>query len=224
MAFEAIPQPVTYAERLALADRTREDFDLDCTIVVDAMDDRSRARFGDQPNSAILVGPDGVVRLKQPWADPDELEAALPGLLAKLDGQLRRAAAEPSATKTERVALSRRFGKPDDWATLRDELRREGEVTSVRGALELLLDLDLWRARGIDATELLRLMKRARASFDKEPAAEAAFLGSVALELPADKREAVLARLIELAQEGGRSRSWVEGLRKAGSGTPGGPR
>jgi hypothetical protein len=82
MAFKEIGQPRTYEERWAIASRTREELTLKSPILVDEMDDRSRALFGDLPSPAIVIGPDGVIRCKLPWAEPDVLEGRLEELLA----------------------------------------------------------------------------------------------------------------------------------------------
>lgn len=219
MAFEAIPQPTCYAERLALADRTKEDFDLACDVVVDAMDDRSRALFGDQPNSLILVGPDGVVRMKQPWADPDELEAVLPKLLPQLQERLATDARSSEATPHQLVALARATHLAADRARARVSLEADARNDPIAAELALLLDIDALGAGDAKAPRPLALAARAREVFRGRPDAEAALLGTLVPHATEATRAALLDRIIDLAPEGHRARSWAEmhrGPAKAG--------
>lgn len=209
MAFEAIPQPTCYAERLALADRTQEDFGLACDVVVDAMDDRSRALFGDQPNSLILVGPDGVVRMKQPWADPDELEAVLPELLPALTQRLARDARGPGATPHQRVALARATHLAADRARARVSLETDARDDPMAAELALLLDIDALETGDTEAPEPLVLAARAREVFRGRPAAESALLAALVPHGTEGARAALLDRIAELAADESRTPDWA---------------
>ena len=85
MAFEEIAQPTSYDERIELARRTCDELELSTTMLIDTLDDQSRAFFGDLPSPAIVIGPDGVVHTKLPWAEPDVLGPRLDELIAGLD-------------------------------------------------------------------------------------------------------------------------------------------
>lgn len=85
MAFDDVPQPETYAERVALARATLAEYGLeDLDVWVDDLGDASRAAFGDLPNSAIVIDPLGVIRLKLSWMDPAVLAVTLPEIQASL--------------------------------------------------------------------------------------------------------------------------------------------
>jgi hypothetical protein len=50
MAFREVAQPATFEERRALAVRARDELQIPMTLLVDGMDDASRALFGDLPS------------------------------------------------------------------------------------------------------------------------------------------------------------------------------
>lgn len=77
LGFRDVVQPRTMEERRALARRTREATGLRVPFLIDGLDDASRALFGDLPNAAILVGHDGRIEDKLPWAEPKLLARAL---------------------------------------------------------------------------------------------------------------------------------------------------
>ena len=77
LAFKEICQPATWKERCELAKKTRDELKLDATFLVDDMGDPSRKLFGDVPNPAIFVGPDGKIVDKLAWADASELAKRL---------------------------------------------------------------------------------------------------------------------------------------------------
>ena len=83
MAFKEIAQPKTRDERVALARRTCEELSLTGTMLIDDMDDQSRALFGDLPSPAIIIGPDGHVQVKLPWAEPAVVGPRLKKALAQ---------------------------------------------------------------------------------------------------------------------------------------------
>lgn len=209
MAFEAIPQPTNYGERLQLADRTRDDFDLRCDIVVDAMDDRSRALFGDQPNSLILIGPDGVVRLKQPWADPDELEAVLPGLLKKLAERLATDAAKQGAPWTVRVAAARASGD----RTERSRLSAELTPAPTPSRTSLLLGLDSLADNPRVGPKIESLRQDAVRAFADRPAALRAFLAKLVDLAPEEQRGPLLDQITASSPAASRTRAWVRASR-----------
>jgi hypothetical protein len=80
LAFTEVQQPATYEERRALAIRCRDELEVTCTILIDGMDDVSRALFGDLPNPAFIVDGSGRIVAKLPWADPDQIGERLKAL------------------------------------------------------------------------------------------------------------------------------------------------
>ena len=82
LSFKDISQPETIAERTKLAKRMKEEFELPMTVLVDTMEDSSRALFTDLPSPAFVIDEKGVVRGKMPWAQPDEIAALLVKLKA----------------------------------------------------------------------------------------------------------------------------------------------
>jgi hypothetical protein len=88
MAFEDVPQPTTIEERLTLARRACEEFELPQDFWIDGLDDQSRALFGDLPSPALIIGPDGKVVAKLPWAEPDMLDSKLDEQLSAVDALL----------------------------------------------------------------------------------------------------------------------------------------
>ena len=81
MAFEDIEQPTTMVARCKLASRMEDEFGVLGTLVVDTLNDDSRAFFGDLPSPAILIDPKGKIHDKIPWADPELIEGSLNKLL-----------------------------------------------------------------------------------------------------------------------------------------------
>lgn len=211
MAFETIPQPKDYAERVELAERTQRDFDLTCDLVVDAMDDRARAIFGDQPNSVVLIGPDGVVRLKQPWANPDELDMILPNLLPELNEDLQHRAKSEEATLRESVAASIAAKRENTEARFRAgaRLAKAREEDRANQLLELLSRLDEARTRKHDPQRMAALLNDAKTVFAKRPAEEAAFLADLVDLAPMTERAPILDRIGILLPEKSLGQRWV---------------
>ena len=81
MSFKDVAQPTTYDERCALAERTRTELSLAGTLIIDSMDDQSRALFGDLPTPGLIIGADGLVKVKLPWAEPAVLSTRLKKVL-----------------------------------------------------------------------------------------------------------------------------------------------
>ena len=81
LSFQAIDQPVTMDERLALAGRCRSELGLDRIIVVDKMDNAVREAYGGLPNSAYIIKPGGEIVMKEPWARADSWPVILDEIL-----------------------------------------------------------------------------------------------------------------------------------------------
>ena len=123
MAFSDIAQPTTQKERRALARRMCDEMSIPGELLVDSMDDASRALFGDLPTPAIIIDADGIVHTKLPWADPDVLGPRLEKLLS---------AERPPATttRTELIGALVAFysGDADDAAGRLTTLLDQGQV------------------------------------------------------------------------------------------------
>jgi hypothetical protein len=76
-----VGQPVTYAERLALARQTVVESGIRVPVLVDQIDNPLWCTYGPAPNNAYLIGKDGKVVFKQQWYDPEQMAAALDGHL-----------------------------------------------------------------------------------------------------------------------------------------------
>lgn len=74
-------QPTNVGERLALARTMRAGWTPGYRYFVDRMDDELYERWGTVPCMGLLIDTDGVVRAKQGWLVPTELDAALRELL-----------------------------------------------------------------------------------------------------------------------------------------------
>lgn len=80
MAFRDVPQPKTYTERVALARKTLDELNLDMDVWIDDMGDQSRFAFGDLPSWVVVVRPNGEIRRKAQWPEPEILEKILQDL------------------------------------------------------------------------------------------------------------------------------------------------
>jgi hypothetical protein len=80
--FEAIEEPTTADERLALARRFRADVPGDIPVLLDELDNRTSAAYGGMPNSMFVIAPDGTISHKFTWASTREAEQALAELFA----------------------------------------------------------------------------------------------------------------------------------------------
>ena len=78
----AITQPQTYEERLALAGKTVDEEGITIPVLVDEMDNPLWCTYGPAPNIAYLIGTDGKVVAKQGWYDPIQMELAIQTYLA----------------------------------------------------------------------------------------------------------------------------------------------
>jgi len=69
----SVNQPTTYDERVALAQRTADEFGVSLPILVDGMDNAVWEAYGKRPNSAFIIDQQGKVSAKQFWCNPREL-------------------------------------------------------------------------------------------------------------------------------------------------------
>ena len=77
LAFKKIAQPETFEQRCELARRMQEEYELPMTVLVDTMEDQSRALFSDLPSPAFVIDSEGIVQAKFPWADAQTIRPAV---------------------------------------------------------------------------------------------------------------------------------------------------
>lgn len=108
--FEAIEDPTTTADRLALARRFRDEVPGDIPVLLDELDNRTSAAYGGAPNSLFVIAPNGTISHEFMWASTREAELAL----AELFGE------EPPALEPRSI----------DWTVIETELAaaRAGKV------------------------------------------------------------------------------------------------
>ncbi|HTE54039.1 MAG TPA: deiodinase-like protein [Kofleriaceae bacterium] len=75
--FKDIDAPASYEQRVALARQLREDVPGTIPVLVDGIDDAVATGYGGLPNMAYLVGADGRVAFKIPWAAVADIEREL---------------------------------------------------------------------------------------------------------------------------------------------------
>jgi hypothetical protein len=73
----AIEQPQTYRERVALAAKTIAEAGITMLVLVDEIDDPVWCTYGRRPNNAYFIGTDGRIVLKQDWNSVAEVEDAI---------------------------------------------------------------------------------------------------------------------------------------------------
>lgn len=70
-------QPRTYGERVHLAEQWRDKYQVDASVLVDGPDNYYWSTFGQAPNMAYVIEPNGTVFYKQAWFRAGELSAEL---------------------------------------------------------------------------------------------------------------------------------------------------
>jgi hypothetical protein len=78
-------QPFTTAERLAQAQKAKQQFGTSIPWIVDAIDNRFKHAMGDRPNSQFIIDPDGVIVRKRAWSQPDEVRRDLEELVGPVE-------------------------------------------------------------------------------------------------------------------------------------------
>ena len=77
MAFKAIAQPETFEARVELAKKMKDEYEMPMTVLVDTMEDQSRALFSDLPSPVFIIDAKGVIRNKFPWPESEQIESAV---------------------------------------------------------------------------------------------------------------------------------------------------
>jgi len=107
MAFKDIAQPETFEQRCTLAKRMKDEYELPMTVLVDSMEDQSRALFSDLPSPAFIIDAQGTIREKFPWADAETIGPAVKRLY---DGPLPSEPAASNAALPGEQTLPIEFG------------------------------------------------------------------------------------------------------------------
>jgi hypothetical protein len=200
MAFADIPQPKNVDERLALARRACEEFELPQDFWIDGLDDQSRALFGDLPSPALILGPDGTVAAKLPWSEPDILRSRLEAHLAAVAAAFQDADAPPQLSE----ALWRaRRGEPDQLlASKRPDTSEDTAVWALARAQHAAQET---------LPETVATLEKACATHSERLAAALADVATGPLGAdPCETSHALLRRIVELAgDERPRQAAWA---------------
>lgn len=181
MAFAAVEQPGTFEARHALALRIRAELEVPLPILIDGMDDASRALFGDLPSPAFVIGRDGSIVDKLPWADPEAIGKSLAQAAAGSD-----LAMEPAGpwTLDQRDVMARRLVWMGKHAQARAWLDTASEpAPSVPPTFVACARAAITRAHatgGADEAVLLAAQAAVAQAWPKDPARRVAALTELA--------------------------------------------
>ena len=81
MRWQNIDQPTTYEERLTLVNAACREDHLKIPVLIDKIDNAVWTEYGRLPNSAVIIGKDGIIVEKQGWADPAAIDKIVAQLL-----------------------------------------------------------------------------------------------------------------------------------------------
>jgi hypothetical protein len=222
MAFAALAQPATFAERRALATRAKDELGLPLLSLVDGMDDASRALFSDLPAPVFALDRFGHVAAKEPWIDVDKLPAMLDAALVARPpaGSTRSAFAEAlagaAAAAASRPTTSRPAAGGPAAPPVGDAARalRDDPTATDDDRAKAALALAATSADGKDVDAALRAASRV---FGTRPLRHAAALTRAAEACEAAARRDAAARFRRAALEAaaGRVDAAVEARLKA---------
>ena len=82
MAFKDIAQPETFAARVKLAAKMKNEYEMPMTVLVDTMEDQSRALFSDLPSPVFIINAEGVIQNKFPWPEAEQIKTAVAEMLS----------------------------------------------------------------------------------------------------------------------------------------------
>ena len=77
MAFKEIAQPETFEARVQLARKMKDEYEMPMTVLVDTMEDQSRALFSDLPSPVFIIDAEGTIRNKFPWPESAQIKSAV---------------------------------------------------------------------------------------------------------------------------------------------------
>lgn len=75
--FEQVTEPASYEERVQRARDFRKEIPGTVPVLVDTMDNKTMSAYAGLPNSAFVVGKDGLVKFKATWAAAREIDPVL---------------------------------------------------------------------------------------------------------------------------------------------------
>ncbi len=81
--FDAIEEPTTAEQRLALARRFRAEVPGAIPVLLDELDNRTSDAYGGAPNSMFVIAPDGTISHEFDWASTRDAEQALTDLFGQ---------------------------------------------------------------------------------------------------------------------------------------------
>ena len=174
MAFTDLKQPASFEERRELAIRSRDEFELPMTFLIDDMEDRSRALFSDLPSPAFVIDGDGIIVDKLSWADPEALAATLATAVPEKKRMTESAPAaeklgdEEVRQKADRIVLAR-SGAPLARISALALLADRASPEAARKVMEIALTIE---SPAIPAITKKWLKARSEAK-DRAPAPEA---------------------------------------------------
>ncbi len=76
-------QPATYGERIQLADKWKNDYDVKPPILIDTPENGFWKNFGQAPNMVYLILPSGIIYFKQSWFNEKEVKESVKSLLSQ---------------------------------------------------------------------------------------------------------------------------------------------
>ena len=76
-------QPGTYEERVTQATQMVRELAISVPVLIDEMDNGVWCTYGPAPDSAYLIGRDGMVVEKQGWYQPKQMESAIEKYLSE---------------------------------------------------------------------------------------------------------------------------------------------
>lgn len=79
-----VKNPTTYGERKALANFWQDEYEIEANVLIDTPQNAFWENFGQAPNMAYLLRPDGTVYYKQAWFNGEELDLKIQEMLKNL--------------------------------------------------------------------------------------------------------------------------------------------
>jgi hypothetical protein len=81
LAFREVAQPESLEARIELAKKMKTEFEMPMKVLVDTMEDQSRALFSDLPSPVFIIDAKGVIREKFPWPESEQISQAVSELI-----------------------------------------------------------------------------------------------------------------------------------------------
>ena len=105
MAFKDIAQPETFAARVKLAAQMKNEYEMPMTVLVDTMEDQSRALFSDLPSPVFIIDAKGIIQNKFPWPESEQIKTAVSKMLAMDKANLKDSVDDADvSTETQEIS------------------------------------------------------------------------------------------------------------------------